>query len=59
LPFLHQKYKYSPKYKYSEKARWVVKRAKFERNGQKKALYSPIGSKGVKNREKWNKIGLK
>ena len=26
---------------------------------KKKALYSPIGSKGVKNREKRNKIGLK
>ena len=29
------------------------------RNGQKKTLYSPIGSKGVKNREKRTKIGLK
>jgi hypothetical protein len=26
---------------------------------KKKALYSPIGSKGVKNREKQKKIGLK
>jgi hypothetical protein len=37
----------------------VVKRAKIVRSGQKKALYSPIGSKGVKNREKRTKIDLK
>jgi hypothetical protein len=36
-----------------------LKEPNFKRNGQKKALYSPIGSKGVKNREKQKKIGLK
>jgi hypothetical protein len=37
----------------------LLKEPTFKRDGQKKALYSPIGSKGVKNREKWTKIGLK
>jgi hypothetical protein len=34
-----------------------LKEPKFERYGQKRAFYSPIGSKGVKNREKRKKIG--
>jgi hypothetical protein len=55
--FLHQKYKYYPITGLKKPDGWL-KEPKFERNGQKKALYSPIGSKGVKNREKRNKIGL-
>ena len=36
-----------------------LKKPKFEINGQKKTLLGPMGSKGVKNRENWTKIGLK
>ena len=58
LPFLHQKYKYYPIKGLKKPDVWL-KEPKFGRNGQKKALYCPIGSKGAKNREKRNKIGRK
>jgi hypothetical protein len=42
-----------------KKSEGWLKEPNFKRNSQKKALHSPIGSKGVKNREKYKKIGLK